>query len=85
MTDLALEFGVSAKAIGDWLRLSEESGDSISEDERIELRRLHKANHELRKKEILTKSASSPRKVDEIRVGQVVACKIEFNKPVHRQ
>ena len=40
MADVAMELGISAKSVGEWVRLSEESGDSISEDERNELRRL---------------------------------------------
>jgi transposase-like protein len=35
MADIAMALGISAKSIGEWVRLSEESGDSISEDERI--------------------------------------------------
>ena len=57
VADIAMELGVSAKSIGEWVRLSEESGDSISEDERNELRRLRKENRELRmEKEILAKA-----------------------------
>ncbi len=37
MAGRAMELGISAKSIGEWVRLSEESGDPISEDERIEL------------------------------------------------
>jgi len=59
MADLAMELGISAKSIGEWVRLSEESGDSISEDERIELRRLRKEVRELRmEKEILAKATA---------------------------
>jgi transposase len=47
MAGLAMELGISAKSIGEWVRRSEESGDSISEDERIELRRLRKENREV--------------------------------------
>jgi transposase len=59
MADLAMELGISAKSIGEWVRLSEESGDSISEDERIELKRLRKEVRELRmEKEILAKATA---------------------------
>ncbi len=59
MADVAMELGISAKSVGEWVRLSEESGDSISEDERIELRRLRKENRELRmEKEILAKATA---------------------------
>jgi transposase len=57
MADLAMELGISAKSILEWVRRSEESDDSISEDERIELRRLRKENRELRMEtEILAKA-----------------------------
>jgi transposase len=59
MADIAMELGLSAKSIGEWVRLSEESGDSISEDERIELKRLRKEVRELRmEKEILAKATA---------------------------
>jgi len=59
MGDIAMELGISAKSIGEWVRLSDESGDSISEDERNELRRLRKENRELRmEKEILAKATA---------------------------
>jgi len=59
MADVAMELGISAKSVGEWVRLSEESGYSISEDERIELRRLRKENRELRmEKEILAKATA---------------------------
>ena len=59
MADVAMELGISAKSVGEWVRLSEESGDSISEDERNELRRLRKENRELRmEKEILAKATA---------------------------
>ena len=59
MADVAMELGISAKSVGEWVRLSEESGDSISEDEWIELRRLRKENRELRmEKEILAKATA---------------------------
>jgi hypothetical protein len=37
MADLAMELGISAKSIWEWVWLSEESGDSTSEDEKIDL------------------------------------------------
>jgi len=59
MADIAMELGISAKSIGEWVRLSEESGDSISEDEQIELKRLRKEVRELRmEKEILAKATA---------------------------
>ena len=59
MADIAMELGISAKSIGEWVRLSEESGDSVSEDERIELKRLRKEVRELRmEKEILAKATA---------------------------
>ena len=42
MADLAMEHGINAGSIGEWVRKSEESHQSIEEDERVELRRLHK-------------------------------------------
>jgi transposase len=59
MADVAMELGISSKSVGEWVRLSDESGDSISEDERNELRRLRKENRELRmEKEILAKATA---------------------------
>ncbi len=59
MAELSRELGISAKSIGEWVRQSEESGDSISEDERIELRRLRKEVRELRmEREILAKATA---------------------------
>ena len=59
MSAVAMELGISAKSVGEWVRLSEESGDSISEDERNELRRLRKEVRELRmEKEILAKATA---------------------------
>jgi len=59
MAAIAMELGISAKSVGEWVRLSEESGDSISEDERIELKRLRKEVRELRmEKEILAKATA---------------------------
>jgi hypothetical protein len=45
MADIAMALGISAKSIGEWVRLSEESGDSISEDERIVAQRPQ--NHQI--------------------------------------
>jgi transposase len=60
MSDIARELGISAKSVGEWVRLATESGsgDEVSEDERAELKRLRKENSELRmEKEILRKAA----------------------------
>ncbi len=48
MADIAMELGINEKSVGEWVRLAEESGDSISEDERNGLRRLRKEVRELR-------------------------------------
>ena len=59
MADIAMELGISAKSVGEWVRLAEESGDSISDDERSELKRLRKEVRELRmEKEILAKATA---------------------------
>ena len=59
MAAVAMELGISAKSIGEWVRLAEESGDSIPEDERTELRRLRKEVRELRmEREILVKATA---------------------------
>jgi transposase len=59
MAGIAMELGISAKSVGEWVRLSEESGDSISEDERVELKRLRKEVRELRmEREILAKATA---------------------------
>ncbi len=59
MSDVATELGISPKSVGEWVRLAEESGESISEDGRNELRRLRKENRELRmEKEILAKATA---------------------------
>ena len=59
MADLAMELGISAKSIGEWVRKAEENGQSIEEDERVELRRLRKENSELRmEREILKKATA---------------------------
>ena len=59
MADIAMELGINAKSIGEWVRRSEESGEAIEEDERAELRRLRKENSELRmEREILKKATA---------------------------
>ena len=61
MSDIARELGISAKSMGEWVRLATESGsgDEVSEDERAELKRLRKENSELRmEKEILRKATA---------------------------
>jgi len=59
MADVAMELGISSKSVGEWVRLAEESGDVIAEDERVELRRLRKENRELRmEREILAKATA---------------------------
>ncbi len=59
MADIAMELGISSKSVGEWVRLAEESGDVIAEDERAELRRLRKENRELRmEREILAKATA---------------------------
>lgn len=59
MAAVAMELGISAKSVGEWVRQAEESGDSIPEDERTELRRLRKENRELRmEREILAKATA---------------------------
>jgi transposase-like protein len=42
MADLAMEIGNDSKSIGEWVKRIEESCQAIEEDERAELRRLHK-------------------------------------------
>ena len=57
MADLAMELGINAKSIGEWVKRAEESVHAIEEDERAELRRLRKENSELRmEREILKKA-----------------------------
>ena len=57
MAGLAMELGINAKSIGEWVDRAEENGQSIEEDERAELRRLRKENSELRiEREILKTS-----------------------------
>ena len=59
MADLAMELGINAKSIGEWVKRAEENGQSIDEDERAELRRLRKENSELRmEREILKKATA---------------------------
>ncbi len=59
MSDVAMELGISSKSVGEWVRLAEESGDVIGQDERVELRRLRKENRELRmEREILAKATA---------------------------
>ena len=59
MADLAMELGINPKSIGEWVKRAEESGLSIEEDERAELRRLRKENSELRmEREILKKATA---------------------------
>ncbi len=59
MADLAMELGISAKSISEWVRKAEEAGNPIEEDERAELKRLRKENSELRmEKEILRKATA---------------------------
>jgi len=59
MSSIAMELGINAKSVGEWVRLAEESGSPIEEDERAELRRLRKENQELRmEKEILRKATA---------------------------
>ena len=57
MSAIAMELGISSKSVGEWVRNAAESEDSVSKDERVELKRLRKENSELRmKKEILRKA-----------------------------
>jgi transposase len=59
MSSVAMELGISAKSIGEWVRRAEESGDTVGEDERAELKRLRKEVRELRmEKEILAKATA---------------------------
>ena len=59
MAGIAMELGISAKSIGEWVRKAEEAGNPIEEDERSELRRLRKENQELRiEREILKKATA---------------------------
>jgi transposase len=57
MSDIAMELGISSKSVGEWVRFAADSEESISEDDRAELKRLRKENSELRmEKEILRKA-----------------------------
>ena len=59
MADIAMELGISAKSVGEWVRKAEEAGDTVDEDERAELKRLRRENQELRmEKEILRKATA---------------------------
>ena len=59
MADLAMELGINAKSIGEWVHRAEENSQAIEEDERAELRRLRKENSELRmEREILKKATA---------------------------
>ena len=59
MSSIAMELGINAKSIGEWVRRAEESGNPIEEDERAELKRLRRENQELRmEKEILRKATA---------------------------
>jgi len=59
MSSVAMELGISAKSIGEWVRRAEELGDTVDEDERAELKRLRKEVRELRmEKEILAKATA---------------------------
>ena len=59
MSSIAMELGINAKSIGEWVRRAEESGDAVDEDERAELKRLRKEVRELRmEKEILAKATA---------------------------
>ncbi len=57
MSDIAMELGISSKSVGEWVRNAADSKESISEDERAELKCLRKEISELRmEKEILRKA-----------------------------
>ena len=59
MSSIAMELGINAKSIGEWVRRAEESGETVDEDERVELKRLRKEVRELRmEKEILAKATA---------------------------
>lgn len=59
MADLAMELGINAKSIGEWVKRAEDSGQAIDEDERTELRRLRREVNELRmEREILKKATA---------------------------
>lgn len=57
MFAIAMELGISSKSVGEWVRNAADSKESMSEDERVELKRLRKEISELRmEKEILRKA-----------------------------
>jgi transposase len=57
MSDIARELGISSKSVGEWVRNAADTKGSIGEDERADLKRLHKENSELRMEwEILRKA-----------------------------
>ena len=59
MSSIAMELGINAKSLGEWVRRAEESGETVDEDERVELKRLRKEVRELRmEKEILAKATA---------------------------
>ncbi len=59
MASIAMELGIAAKSVGEWVRRAEKSGDAIGENERMELQRLRKEVRELRmEKEILAKATA---------------------------
>ena len=42
MSSIAMELGINAKSIGEWVRRAEEAGSPVEEDERAELKRPRK-------------------------------------------
>lgn len=63
MSAIAMELGISSKSVGEWVRNAADSNESMSEDERAELKRLRKENSELRMEEYLrspTRTAAWP-------------------------
>ncbi len=57
MSAIAMELGISAKSVGEWVRNAADSKESMNQDEQAELKRLRKENSELRmEKEILRKA-----------------------------
>ena len=74
MADVAMELGISAKSVGERVRLSEESGDSIFDDERGELRRLRKEVRELRmEKEILAEKNERSKKATDSQLAEDIS------------
>ena len=58
---VARDLGISDKTLGNWVRVEQEKGrpGALSEDERLELKRLRKENSELKtEREILRKAAA---------------------------